>query len=61
MLKVGDRVKWNDPNIEDYSKEERQNALKRVFTIDSISGDIYLISDGYSEAEVTKNELKKVK
>jgi hypothetical protein len=60
-LNVGDKVIWNDPNIEDYPKDERGAALRRVFTIEEIKGlnddAIILISDGISEVETTPNEL----
>lgn len=57
-LKVGDYVRWNDPGINDYEPENRQAMLDREFIIEEINGEIILISDGYSEAEVTANELE---
>ena len=60
-LKVGDKVKWYDPEIE-------ARNLNVIWTISEIYGDlndedtIILITNEYgSEAEVYKNELKKVK
>ena len=60
-LKVGDKVKWYDPEIE-------VRNLNVIWTISRIYGDlndedtIILITSEYgSEAEVYKNELKKVK
>ena len=60
-LKVGDKVKWYDPEIE-------ARNLNVIWTISKIYGDlndedtIILITSEYgSEAEVYKNELKKVK
>ena len=58
-LKVGDKVKWYDPEIE-------ARNLNVIWTISKIYGDlnddtIILITNEYgSEAEVYKNELKKV-
>lgn len=59
-LKVGDKVKWYDPEIE-------ARNLNVIWTISKIYGDlndedtIILITSEYgSEAEVYKNELKKV-
>ena len=59
-LKVGDKVKWYDPEIE-------ARNLNVIWTISKIYGDlndedtIILITNKYgSEAEVYKNELKKV-
>ena len=59
-LKVGDKVKWYDPDIE-------ARDLDVIWTISEIDGDlndedtIILITSEYgSEAEVYKSELKKV-
>jgi hypothetical protein len=59
-LKVGDKVKWYDPEIE-------ARDLNVIWTISEIYGDlndddtIILITNEYgSEAEVYKNEIKKV-
>ena len=58
-LKVGDKVKWYDPDIE-------ARDLNVIWTISKIYGNlnddtIILITNEYgSEAEVYKNELKKV-
>ena len=49
-LEVGMKVIWNDP-------DESARDLSRVWTIDNINGEVISISDGYSEAEVTANEL----
>jgi hypothetical protein len=61
-FKVGAKVRWIDPAIDDYDKDEREEALARVFTIakcpEVIDLDsIILISDGYTEAEVPPMEL----
>ena len=57
---IGDKVKWYDPDIE-------ARDLDVIWTISEIYGDlndedtIILITNEYgSEAEVYKNELKKV-
>ena len=59
-LKVGDLVKWYDPDIE-------ARDLNVIWTVSKIYGDlndddtIILITSEYgSEAEVYKNEIKKV-
>ena len=60
-LKVGDKVKWYDPEIE-------FRDLNVIWTISKIYGDlnddddtIILITNEYgSEAEVYKNEIKKI-
>lgn len=52
-FKVGDNVVWLDP-------EEEFRDTTRVYTIDSLEGEIIRISDEYSEVEVTANELIKL-
>ena len=46
----GDEVQWCDP-------EEEALDLERIWTVNSINGNIVLISDDYSEAEVLPSEL----
>ena len=46
----GDEVQWCDP-------EEEARDLERIWTVNSINGNIVLISDDYSEAEVLPSEL----
>lgn len=72
-MKLGDKVKWNDPAIEEY-KELIEDAENRVFTIKEINGgeDIYIpnelvedddivyISDGITECECYVRELEMV-
>ena len=56
-LKVGDCVRWYDP-------DEETRDLTRLWGIDKINGDdedsIILISDDFSEAEVWGCELEKL-
>lgn len=60
-LKVGSKVKWNDPGIEDYDEKCREVVLSRVFTIEKINGEVILISDDEgTEAEVFACELDPV-
>lgn len=61
MIRKGSKVHWLDPAIHDYPDEEWLNALNRIFTVYEIKGDIYYISDGFTEAEVTLNELEPIK
>lgn len=61
MLKPGDRVRWNDPAINDYEPEDRQAVLDRIFTVDEIRDDMVRISeDDSTQAEVPAKELKKI-
>ena len=53
ILKVGDRVVWEDP-------EEQYQDSSRIWTITKLSEEIILISDKYSEAEVFPCELIKL-
>ena len=62
-VKVGAKVKWNDPAINDYEPEERTEALKREFEIFKVPenltvNDSVWISDGHTEAEVPIWELE---
>lgn len=59
-FKAGDAVYWNDPAIDDYPEEEREEALKRRFVIFDISGEIISISDTYTTAEVYADELEHI-
>lgn len=59
-FKVGDAVYWNDPAIDDYPEEEREEALKRRFVVFDISGEIISISDTYTTAEVYADELEHI-
>ena len=56
---IGDKVKWEDPAIDDYDEEDRENLLDRIFEIYSINGEVITITevDGGSEAEVYAEEL----
>lgn len=37
FIKEGAKVYWNDPAINDYPQEEREDALKRVWVVDEIN------------------------
>ena len=58
MISLGAKVKWNDPAINEYPEDERQEAADRIFTVSSISENIAFITDGFTEAEVYLNELE---
>lgn len=59
-FKKGDLVRWNDPAINDYEPEEREEVLGRVFEIISIENGLAVICEigGPSEAEVWDDELE---
>ena len=59
-FEVGDAVYWNDPAIDDYPEEEREEALKRRFVVFKIEGEIISISDTYTTAEVYADELEHI-
>ena len=63
-INVGAKVRWNDPEIEDYEPEDRQAQLERVYTIfscpeqDELESDSIIgIGDDCSESEVLPWEL----
>ena len=60
-FKIGQRVRWNDPGINDYDPEDREWVLNRVFLIHSVDnrhGVAFIVEeDGGSEAEVYTDEL----
>ena len=57
-FRIGDKVKWNDPAIEDFDESDREEMLNRIFTVDKIGYSAIDISDGHSEAEVMADELE---
>lgn len=59
-FEVGDAVYWNDPAIDDYPEEEREDALKRRFVVFKVEGEIINISDTYTTAEVYASELEHI-
>lgn len=71
FIKVGARVRWNDPGINDYDPEDRESQLNIEWEVDAIVGaddeavtsddDMILISSEYSEAEVYPDELEPYK
>lgn len=67
-IKVGAKVKWQDPAIEDYEPEDRKWVLNRIFVVDRIDycydndPQVYLSEvDGNSEAEAWAHEVELVK
>lgn len=59
-FKAGDIVYWNDPAIDDYPEEEREEAMQRRFVVFKVKGEIISISDGYTTAEVYADELEHI-
>ena len=58
-MKVGDKVKWNDPAISDYG-EEIGVAKDRVFTSLEIDDEVALCTDGHTEVECYVSELEPI-
>lgn len=60
FIKVGARVKWNDPGLDDYDIKDRLDIIGREFEVCEIRGEIILISEvgGGTEAEVFADELE---
>ena len=60
-MRIGDKVKWNDPAIDDFDPEEIEIQRKRVYTIiEVINDEICLISDDFGDSEVYFDELEKI-
>lgn len=59
-FKAGDVVYWNDPAIDDYPEEERDDVLNRRFVVFKVEGETISISDGYTTAEVYADELEHI-
>jgi hypothetical protein len=59
-FKAGDAVYWNDPAIDDYPEDEREEALQRRFVVFKVEGEIISISDTYTTAEVYADELEHI-
>lgn len=59
-FEVGDAVYWNDPAIDDYPEEEREEAMQRRFVVFKVEGEIISISDTYTTAEVYADELEHI-
>ena len=65
IFKVGEKVRWNDPKINDFNEEEREDILARIYRVEKIlfrgnryDQAVYLISNDFSEAEVYHDELE---
>ena len=63
-LKVGAKVRWNDPAIDDYDPDDREEQLELIWVIDDCpsqdeldSDSTISISNEYGEAEVLPWEL----
>lgn len=57
-MRIGQKVKWFDPAINDYPIEERETQRNRVYTIiDFINDEMCLIADEYGESEVLITEI----
>jgi hypothetical protein len=57
-MRIGQKVKWNDPAIDDYPIEERETQRNRVYTIVKyINDEMCLIADEYGESEVFITEI----
>lgn len=65
LFEIGDKVKWLDPNIEEFDEKDREEQKNRIYTIIEIKkhkflGEEYLIADDYGEVEVFGEELEYV-
>lgn len=57
-IRIGTKVKWNDPAIEEFNEEERELQKSRVYeVVDIINEDAVLLEDEFGEVEAYVNEL----
>lgn len=57
-MRIGQKVKWFNPAINDYPIEERETQRNRVYTIIKfINDEMCLIADDYGESEVLITEI----
>lgn len=57
-IRIGTKVKWNDPAIEEFEGEERELQKSRVYeVVDIINEDAVLLEDEYGEVEAYVSEL----
>ena len=57
-MRVGEKVKWFDPAINDFPIEERETQRNRVYTIVKfINDEMCLIADDFGESEVLITEI----
>lgn len=60
-FRIGDKVKWEDPGLDDFDFNERESQKERVYEIIEVLNDeMFLISDDYGNSEVFVDELIKV-
>lgn len=57
-IRIGTKVKWNDPAIEEFEAGERELQKNRVYeVVDIINEDAVLLEDEFGEVEAYVNEL----
>ena len=57
-IRIGTKVKWNDPAIKDLGAAERELQESRVYEVaDIINEDAVLLEDEYGEVEAYVSEL----
>lgn len=57
-MRIGQKVKWFDPAINDFPIEERETQRNRVYTIiEFINDEMCLIADDFGESEVLISEI----
>lgn len=60
-IQAGDKVRWYDPAINDFTPEEQKEQLERIYEVDEVvSEELVCISDEFSEVEALPEELEKV-
>lgn len=60
-FRIGDKVKWEDPALDDFDSDEKEIQKERVYKIiEVINDEIFLISDDFGDSEVFVDELIRV-
>ena len=58
QIYVGCNVKWNDPALNEYNPQDRQDVANRLFRVYRLKGDLVCIANETTEVEVIPNELE---
>ena len=58
QIRIGDKVKWHDAAIYEFTEEDKSFQASRIYEVISITGDIITIADDYGEAEVYACEIE---
>ena len=61
MFNIGDKVRWYDVAICDFTENERLIQESRIYeVVEDFGNGTYLIADDYSDVEVCEDEIELV-